>query len=917
MRKPALLLLASLVASPAFAQSFVNFESAQTRPIAISADGTRLFAVNTPDNRLEVYSLLIPERPVLIAEIPVGLEPVSVTPRTADEVWVVNQLGDSVSVVSLARREVVATIRVKDEPADVVFAGSPEVALVSVSGSDEVRVFDVQSRAQLAAIPIFGDQPRAFGKSADGATVWVAVHRSGNRSTVVPADQAPPPPPPTNQSLPPAPQQGIIVDAADAQWQSAHGINLPDYDVFEIDVATRAVTRRYAGVGTTLFGVAVHPATGDLWVANSDSRNLVRFEPNVRGHVVDHRLTRITPGAAPQIAIFDLNPGIDYQVLPNPAARATALAQPTDVAFRPDGGELYVAAFGTDRIAVVNGAGAVATFVELGAPGAQADPRNKRGPRGLAMHPTSPLLYVLNRLSMTIAVIDTAARAVLTEMPLGFDPTPPATAQARGFLHDAKLSGNGTASCASCHVDGDIDGLGWDLGDPNGSLQVVQNGLFSFTMHPMKGPMTTQTLRGLTVPPFHWRGDRATLQAFNPAFDSLLGGTPLPASDMDDFAAFMSSIALPPNPNQLLDRTYASTPAGTSAQEGFTFFTSTFFIPGLQCQTCHSLPSGSNGLIVPGALLQEPQDVKVPHLRNAYTRQGRKPVNGMSVSGFGLLHDGSINSEFDLLGLPVFQNLSTQTNNKLKLQAFVLAMDTGTAPTVGYSVTVDATNVNDPQVTADLVLLEQQALFTNCDLVAHGEFRGRHHGFVRVFPGNAFRSDSAALGSFDLPQLKAEIAAGNGALTFMGVPVGSGTRIGVDRDVDGVLDADEGLVSYGQPSPPCSVGMRLRGSTDPSAGNALFALVADGAPPSSSGAFLFNAVPASIPFLDVTFLVGLTGPILLPASSDASGLGIFPLPLPDDQALVGGTLFAQAIFPEPCGLLGLGLSDGLQITIGQ
>ena len=40
------------------AGSFVTFESGQVRPLAMSADGTRLFAVNTPDDRLEVYAVL-------------------------------------------------------------------------------------------------------------------------------------------------------------------------------------------------------------------------------------------------------------------------------------------------------------------------------------------------------------------------------------------------------------------------------------------------------------------------------------------------------------------------------------------------------------------------------------------------------------------------------------------------------------------------------------------------------------------------------------------------------------------------------------------------------------------------------------------------------------------------------------------
>src|SRR5689334_13220102 len=75
--------------------SYVNFEGKQTNPVRLSPDGTRLFAVNTPDARLSVFDVTQPSNPRLLAEIPVGVEPVSVNPRTSDEVWVVNEVSRS------------------------------------------------------------------------------------------------------------------------------------------------------------------------------------------------------------------------------------------------------------------------------------------------------------------------------------------------------------------------------------------------------------------------------------------------------------------------------------------------------------------------------------------------------------------------------------------------------------------------------------------------------------------------------------------------------------------------------------------------------------------------------------------------------------------------------------------------------
>ena len=94
--------------------SFVNFEGRQCRPIALSPDGQRLFAVNTPDNRLSVFDISNASNPVpvLIREIPVGVEPVSVQPMTGDEAWVVNELSDSISVVSVAAGALKASMRI-------------------------------------------------------------------------------------------------------------------------------------------------------------------------------------------------------------------------------------------------------------------------------------------------------------------------------------------------------------------------------------------------------------------------------------------------------------------------------------------------------------------------------------------------------------------------------------------------------------------------------------------------------------------------------------------------------------------------------------------------------------------------------------------------------------------------------------
>ena len=775
--------------------SYVNFEGSQVSPVRLSPDGTRLFAVNTPDARLSVFDLSQAASPALIAEIPVGIEPVSVNPRTSDEVWVVNQVSDSISVVSVSRGIVIDTISVKDEPADVVFAGGK--AFVSVSRSNQVRVFDAVTRQQRASIPLVGENPRGMAVSPDGGKVYAAMALSGNRTTIVPAASAPAPPPPTNPSLPQAPQEGLIVDAADPQWApSVIKYNMPDNNVAEIDVATHGVTRYFSRVGTVNLGIAVRPTTGDIYVANTDARNLARFEPNLRGHIVDNRVTRILMPTG-SVEAFDLNPEIDYSVLPNPAAKATALAQPTAIAFDPTGTLLYVAAFGTDRLAAVDVNGNVVSRINIGS---ATGPRDKRGPRGIAVSSGGRHVYVLNRISNTISVVDTVTGSAVKELAVGsFDPTPQVIRSGRGFLYDAKLSGNGTASCASCHIDSDMDMLAWDLGNPGGSMQTVtspQTG--TFQMHPMKGPMTTQTLRGLTgVEPLHWRGDKAGFVDFNPAFNSLMGGSVLSSADMAAYRDFVNTIQFQPNPNQKLDRTLPASIAGGNPAAGRNTFLNEPFTGSITCNTCHAANPGpgTNKLIIPASALQERQDFKVPHLRNVYQKLNLNNAAGAnSVGGFGVLHDGSVPNLFAFLSNPVFQSFSTDTVRKTNLNAFLLCFDTGMAPAVGYARTVTSANAGNSTVLSDWALLEGQAAANNIDLIVKGTIDGQVRGLLYRPASNDYQSDRTGVGPFTQAQLRSKITAGD-VLTPMGVPKGAGQRMGLDRNLNGVLDGNEGTVT--------------------------------------------------------------------------------------------------------------------------
>ena len=910
------------VASTAATQSFVNYESGPVQPLRLAPDGTRLFVADTVGGRLCVFDLRNPSQPFLLAEIPVGMEPVSVQPRTRDEVWVTNLLSDSVSIVSVPERRVIDTLRVVDEPSDVVFAAGK--AFVSAATTDQIHVFDATTRASLGTVAVFGKDPRALAVSPDGSRVYAVVQRSGNGTTILPAGvQAPPPP--TNPSLPAAPAQGVIVRANDPAWASQIPFTLPDNDVAQINTATLAVTRYFPGVGTTNTAIAVHPTSGDLWVANIEARNLVRFEPSLRGHAVDSRVTKITTGATPVVTPIDLNPGLDYNVLPNPAALATALAEPFGVAIDAAAGLVYVAAHGTDRVGVLDLAGAVQARIEIGVtPGSTVNTRQKRGPRALALHPSQPRLYVLNRLTDTLAVVDTAARTVLSERPIAtFDPMPLATREGRKFLYDAKLSGNGTMSCAACHIDGDMDGIAWDLGDPNGVMEAAPVQPLPFSLgivpfHPMKGPMTTQTLRGMQGTGFlHWRGDRGNFQAFNGTFDKLMGGALLSSADMNSYAQFAMVIRHPPNPNQLLDRSRRTAPASNNEQAGFTAYNQNIagsVLPtGTSCNTCHTLPSGTNGLIVNGNILQEPQQMKVPQLRNMYRKVGFNRTAGQQKSGFGFLHDGSLDTLNSFLALPVFNSWPSATKDDIV--TFLHALDTGTAPLVGYQFQLTSANATAAATTSAFALTTTRAAAGDCDVTAHGRVDGRMVGLLYDAVAATWRADAAGVGPFTQAQLVGKAQAGSAALAFTCVTPGQGNRVALDRDGDGAWNGDEGLLAYGAATPGCAGASTLVANSEPRVGNALFGYAMANTQPNSFGLLALALGQSSLPALGVNVLVDPLSAVTLGVAADGFGQSVQPFAMPATPANIGLALFAQALWLDLCGSEWWASSPGLRVTI--
>ena len=895
--------------SVATSPNYLLFESGPVRPVALSPNGKLLFVANTPDNQLEIFQvspsgLLSPH-----GSVQVGMEPVSVLALSDDEVWVVNHLSDSVSIVDTSGGpRVVRTLLVGDEPRDIVFAGSPDgrvfistahrgqhrqdasIAGVPGAGDPElttpgvpradVWVFDPANLGStlggtpLEILSFFADTPRAL--ATDGSTVYVAAFHSGNQSTAItetvvcdgfdgagPCGAAPGgvPGPAFNVDGDPAPESGLIVrydgsawrDAVGRDWSALVNLNLPDHDVFAIDGNTLSMdsVEEFDHVGTILFNMVVNPHSGKVYVTNTESPNHVRFEgpgehggSTVQGRLSESRITVLDPATA-SVDPQHLNQHIDYTKLHtdvpdlvDPTQKDHSLATPLQVVVSSDPADqkVYVAAFGSAKVGVFDAA-------EIEDPNFESnfDPTAESGeyietgggPAGLALNASNDRLYVFTRFDNSVSVVAVGGTQPATLQTVKLhSPEPESVVAGRRMLYDAmEASGNGEASCASCHIFGDLDSLAWNLGNPDDLSTSNPQPIFGLSLpgapggpdfHPMKGPMTTQSLRGMaTHGGLHWRGDRTngffgidpcsspvgaacdeelSFMNFIVAFEGLLGRDGIPSvTDMEDFTDFALQLMYPPNPVTPLDGVL--TPSQASGSNLY------FNAPadgGFTCNACHRLDGvqGLFGTTGQQSIEGEPQLFKISHLRNMYAKVGMFGISSTGpnmldqIRGFGFLHDGSVDTVFNFLDIGPFA-LSQQ--EILDLEQFMLAFPSDLAPVVGQQITLGPENFANPEGNGRVSLLEArsstpfQSLLlggsvTECELVVSTLEGGVQRGYLRGPGGDYLPSDGGPAITPSALRAKANPAGSAQSLTYSCVPPGSGTRIGTDRDVDSLLD---------------------------------------------------------------------------------------------------------------------------------
>lgn len=563
------------------------------RCMAVSPDGARLYVTASGCDRLLVVDTA---RRRLIAEIPIGPHPhgVCLSPdgKTA---YVSNRWSSTVSVVDLERMQPLRTLPVGDGPAGLALDPRGETLFVANSLSNDVSVVDLatgEERRRLRA----GRSPFGIARSEDGRTLYVS-HRLSN----------------------PVPFR-----------------TPPETEVTVIDMERQLVADRiYFRNAIMMEGIAVSPASHAPKRARFLLTTLVRPK-NLLPGVQVARGWMMTNG----IGVVDLGASNSVPSPPSQGEQRTSqalldevnayYADPCDIVLTPDGRRAYVTHSGADTVSVVNverlrnllqsdtaakdrprtrAFASAANNLALSREFVEARIKTAPCPTGLAISPDGRSIYVAAQLADRVQVISTEGNSVVGEIDLGGPREE--TLQRRGerLFKSARNTFQGQFSCRSCHPDGHVDGLVYELESNGIGRNLVDNRTLQQIDH---------------TAPFKWNGVSASLyRQCGIRFAAFITrADPYTPEQINALVAYIRTI--PPYPNGHRSPDHVLTPAQKRGKAIFerTVDTKGRPIPASnRCITCHPPPFFTDRRMH-DVDTASPTDTRrafdTPHLNNIY-----------------------------------------------------------------------------------------------------------------------------------------------------------------------------------------------------------------------------------------------------------------------------------------------------------
>ncbi len=423
--------------------------------MALGPDGEEIYVACEASHTVVVVDVATRAKS---AEIEVGGQPTDVAFHPdGSRAYVSNRLDDTVSVIDVASRRVVATVPVGDEPHGVLTDGSGKYLYVLNTSADSVSVIDTATLQEIKRLSA-GRGPWSLAQSPDGSRIYVT--HTFSRFVKF--------------------REQLVSEVA------------------AIDTRRAVIADRFIVPAANLIqGVAWHPS-GDFALVT-----LMRTKSNIP-------MTRLLQGwtITNGLGVIWRDGRVDQVLLDEPGL---CFPDPADVVVTPDGRYALVASSTSNRIAVLDISKMISLLRNaseyerqhvlpnhLGKPSEfiVAHIPTGYGPRGILITPDGRTALTADSLDDSLSVIDLERLEPVGRIDLGGPKVITKVRYGERLFHSANIAFHRQFSCHSCHPDGHVDGITYDI-EPDGI------GI---------SPVDNRTLRGvLDTAPFKWEGTNPTL----------------------------------------------------------------------------------------------------------------------------------------------------------------------------------------------------------------------------------------------------------------------------------------------------------------------------------------------------------------------------------------------------------------------
>jgi YVTN family beta-propeller protein len=416
------------------------------------------------------------------------------------QLYVACEASDTVIVVDIASRTVLAEIETGGQPNDVTFSPDGSQAYVTNRLDDTLAVIDTRSRLVTQRVPV-GDEPHGVICDSTGQRVYV-LNTSADSVSVIDAAALT-----EDRRLAASRSPWSLALSPDGSRIAATN-NLSRFVPFRkpsmsevtiIDTRRAVVENRVVVPGANLMqGIAWHPSGEFALITLNRTKNLVPMTRLLQGWTITNGMGVIwSDGRVDQVLLDE-----PHRCFPDAA----------DVAISPDGTLALVTSSGSDCVAAVDVTKLIAMLEEASPyerehvfPNHLGKPTQfvikhiptRNSPRGVVFSLDGRTAFVANALDDSITVIDVDRLEAVERIDLGGPTEITKVRYGERVFHSADVTFRRQFSCHSCHPDGHVDGLTYDI-EPDG-IGV--------------SPVDNRTLRGiLDTAPFKWEGTNPSLK---------------------------------------------------------------------------------------------------------------------------------------------------------------------------------------------------------------------------------------------------------------------------------------------------------------------------------------------------------------------------------------------------------------------